>query len=365
MANPLVSICIPTRNRASWLRRSLEHICGQDYDPIEIVISDNASEDDTEEVARAAARVDRRIRYVRHARNLGLYGNHNFCLDAGHGEFICLFHDHDEHSRSIVSTYVEFLRCHPRVGVVCSDWDLIDAEGRCLGARVYGVAEVTQGLEYISQTIRSGRSAIGLPGAMIRRSALGALRFDEQAPIGFGDFVVWFRLAEQADVGHINDRLWSWRQDPRSESARSIESMARDYNENLQRYCDEHVARWPGHARLVEEWRRAIHKYLFWALLFEIGLHCRRHRGRVRYHDPTVFEIMDYRLTPEQFQRAMEQLKMHERSAFDRMIRILTTGFVGARITWPLAWATTYHRSARTLLGLREVHPHLPRQGRS
>jgi glycosyltransferase involved in cell wall biosynthesis len=362
--NPLVSICVPTRNRAAALRHSLESICGQDYPALDILISDNASDDGTQDVALAAARADSRVRYVRHPQNIGLYGNHNFCLDESRGEFVCLFHDHDERASSLVSTYVDFLQTHPTVGIVCADWNLVNADGRILAPRVYGVPEVISGLDYITQTMRSGRSAIGLPGAMIRRSALGDLRFDEQAPVGFGDFVVWFRLAERVDVGHINRRLWGWRQDPRSESARTIESMARDYCENLSRYCDEHLARWPQHAALVGEWQRSIHKYLFWALLFEIGLYCKQRRGDAPSDDPTVFEIMDYRLTPEQFRWAMEQLRAHEGGALDRIVRLLTWAFVGARFTWPLAWATEHHRAARALLGLSERHAPPLREGR-
>ena len=50
MRDPLVSICVPTYNRASLLRESLKSICGQDYAPLEILISDNCSDDETEQV---------------------------------------------------------------------------------------------------------------------------------------------------------------------------------------------------------------------------------------------------------------------------------------------------------------------------
>ena len=353
MTDPLVSICIPTRNRATWLREGLRTICGQDYQRLDILISDNASDDETEKVGRAEARADARVRYVRHSRNLGLYGNHNFCLEASRGDFICLFHDHDERDTTLVSTYVEFMRQHPRVGVVCSDWDLVDHDSRLLGAREYHVAPVTSGLDYIAQTLRSGRSAIGVPGAMIRRTALGNIRFDEHAAIGFGDFVVWCRMAETADVGHVSRRLWRWRQDRRSESARTIESMTHDYYENLSRYCDGHLARWPQHARLVGEWRQAIHRYLFWALVFEIGLHFRHDRGPSRREGRTLFEIMDYRLTPEQFQGALDQLKLHQRGLSQRATRALITALINLRMTWPLAWAIKHHVSLGALLGLR------------
>jgi len=353
MPNPLVSICVPTRNRAESLRESLKSLCGQDYDPLEILISDNGSDDGTEEVGLEAAQADRRVRYVRQTQDIGLYGNHNFCLDASRGEFVCLFHDHDERDSSIVSAYVDFLRQHPRVGVVCSDWDLIDYEGRPLGVREHRVPPVTAGLDYIGQTVRSGRSAIGVPGAMIRRSALGDIRFDEAAPIGFGDFVVWFRLAEHADIGHVSRRLWRWRQDRASESARTIESMTRDYFENLTGYCDDHLARWPQHARLVSGWKHAIHRYLFWALVFEVGLHFRRHRGGAGQDDRTLFEIMDYRLTPAELQRALEQLAVHEQGVTERLTRAMIAALIRMKVTWPLAWATEHHASLRAVLGLR------------
>ena len=68
---------MPTRNRAEGLARSLASTCGQDYGRLEILISDNASDDDTERVCRETAAADSRIRYIRQQQNIGLYGNHN------------------------------------------------------------------------------------------------------------------------------------------------------------------------------------------------------------------------------------------------------------------------------------------------
>lgn len=353
MSGPLVSIGIPTRNRGPWLKESLRSILGQDYRSLDILISDNGSDDETEQVGTEAARADTRVRYVRHPENIGLHGNHNFCLGASQGDFVCLFHDHDERDTTIISTYVEFMQRHPQVGVVCSDWDLIDRDGRLLGTRESKAAPVTRGLDYISQTIRSGRTAVGLPGAMIRRSALGDIRMDEAAKIGFGDFPVWFRLAETSDIGHVDGRLWRWRQDLRSESARTIESMSVDFEENLTRYCHEHLSRWPDHAQLVGEWRRAIHRYLFWALVFEVGLHFRRPRAVERETERTLFEIMNYRLTPGQFAHALDLLSVHQRGPVERTVRAMIGLMIQSGVTWPLAWATEHHASFGALLGFR------------
>lgn len=71
MEKPLLSICIPTYNRADCLRRALESIVDQDrFEEIEIVISDNCSTDNTNEIGLHYSGRYRNIRYHRNARNL-------------------------------------------------------------------------------------------------------------------------------------------------------------------------------------------------------------------------------------------------------------------------------------------------------
>ncbi len=356
MTQPLVSICVPTHNRADALKTTLPSILEQDYKALEILISDNASTDGTEALCRALAERDPRVRYVRHPKNIGLYGNHNFCLDSARGEFLSFFHDHDERDRRIVTLYVEFLQAHPRVGVVCSDWDLIDEQGTPLGRRAYGAREVTPGLEYIDETLRSGRSSVATPGAMIRRQALGEIRFDEHGAIGFGDFPVWFQMAEQHDIGHIPKTLWRWRQSGNAQSARTIESMAQDYSGNLSRYCDEHLARWPEHAKRVARWKKAIRCYLFWALAFEVGLYFRKdHRRPLRAQDrPTVFEIFGYQLTPEAFERTLTQLRHYRTGWLQHVAFAFICLSTQLKLTLPLRWATQNTALFRKLLRLSE-----------
>lgn len=354
MGDPLVSVCIPTYNRAASLRCSVGLIQAQDYRNLDILISDNASEDETPAVCRDLAARDPRIRYVRHPKNIGLYGNHNFCIDEARGDFLCLFHDHDEHLPEAVGQYVAFLERHPEAGIVCSDWDLIDEQGAVVGARTFHVAEVTPGLDYIGQTIRAGRSSIGIPGAMVRRSALGKIRLDEAAPIGFGDFVVWFQIAERHAIGHIPQRLWSWRQQRASQSARTIESLTHDYRENLGRYCDDHLRRWPDHAALVRRWRADIERYIFWALAFELALHSRRQLGAPpKRGAQTLFEINDYDLSPEQVAHARREMRRHRRGLAQSAVWLAIELSMRLRIPWPLAWSTYYHASLRSVLRLR------------
>jgi hypothetical protein len=357
MVNPLVTICVPTRNRVASLDKSISNILRQDYASIEVIISDNASSDGTEAFCRDLQRSDSRVTYVRHPRNIGLHGNLNFCLSAGAGEFLCNFHDHDHHHHAIVSTYVAFLLQHPDVGLVCSDWELIDEEGRCLGARDHDVEPVMLGLDYIERTIRSGRSSIGIPGAMIRRSALGSVRFVDSAPVGYGDFPIWFEIAEKWSVGHVSGRLWSWTQSAGSQSEGTVTSMTQQYYENMMQYCEAHLRRWPDHGETVARWKSSVRRFLFWALAYEVALYCRSKKmsGRVDPASsslPTRYELMNYSLRPEELRDVLAQLWSYSAGVGQRLVALLMNVFIKLNVTWPLAWSAAHHAKLRGILGL-------------
>ena len=76
-ARPLVSIGIPTYQRAKTLDRAVESALAQSYANIEIVICDDGSNDATEIICRDLSRRDARVRYLRSPANLGLAANHN------------------------------------------------------------------------------------------------------------------------------------------------------------------------------------------------------------------------------------------------------------------------------------------------
>jgi glycosyltransferase involved in cell wall biosynthesis len=337
------------------LRESLKTICAQDYAPLEILISDDASTDETEHLCRSLAQQDPRIRYIRQPQRLGLYPNHNFCINESRGDFFCLLHDDDQHHPQLVSESVSFLLRHPEVGIVCSDWDLLNDAGQVIGVRDHDVPEVVPGLDYIGRTIRSGQSWIGCPGAIIRRSAIGAVRFREDGPIGFADFVVWFQIAERASIGHIARRLWRYRLHRQSLSRRTIESLTRDYDVNMNQYCDDYLARWPDHGKLVQRWRADIHRYLFWALAYELGLHFRRTQevSSRASTNRSVFEITDYVLTPEEVQSVRAQLRRYRTGPTQAVVFALLEALQELRLTRPLGWVTQHAGSVRSVLSLK------------
>ncbi|WP_043630994.1 glycosyltransferase family 2 protein [Nonomuraea candida] len=91
----LVSIALPVRNGAGRLEPVVRSVLAQDYGNLELVISDNASTDATEELCRDLAAGDRRIVYHRHPRNVGLLNNFQHAARISRGAFVRWIGDDD------------------------------------------------------------------------------------------------------------------------------------------------------------------------------------------------------------------------------------------------------------------------------
>jgi glycosyltransferase involved in cell wall biosynthesis len=123
---PKVSIAIPTYNSAEYLREAIHSILRQQLDNLEIVISDNASEDHTEEVVRSFQ--DPRIRYLRNEQNIGSGRNLDRCLHLATGEYVKLLCADDVLLDGIVARQVAVLDNEPGVTLVSCNLSLTDAE---------------------------------------------------------------------------------------------------------------------------------------------------------------------------------------------------------------------------------------------
>jgi glycosyltransferase involved in cell wall biosynthesis len=85
--NPRVSLGMPVYNGENFIKEAIDSLLAQTFKDFELIISDNASTDRTEEICREYAAKDRRIRYYRNEQNLGAAQNHNCVFELSRGEY--------------------------------------------------------------------------------------------------------------------------------------------------------------------------------------------------------------------------------------------------------------------------------------
>mgnify|MGYP000031678607 CR=1 FL=1 len=130
-ARPLVTIGIPTYNRAeTFLPISLGSALAQDYEPLEIIVSDNCSTDSTAEIVQSMS--DSRVRYLQQPTNLGPLPNYQRCLDAASGSYFMLLQDDDQIDPDFVSTCMAAVDGRSDIGYIRTGTRVIDASGTVL-----------------------------------------------------------------------------------------------------------------------------------------------------------------------------------------------------------------------------------------
>lgn len=114
---PTVSIGMPVYNGASTVRDAINSLLAQTHTDFELIISDNASTDDTEEICRKYATLDRRVRYVRQQKNIGARPNFRFVLNEGQGPFFMWAAADDTWHTRFLEACVSSLRAHEDAGM--------------------------------------------------------------------------------------------------------------------------------------------------------------------------------------------------------------------------------------------------------
>src|SRR4051812_1322910 len=92
--NPVVSVILPTYNRAGLVTRAIDSVVRQTFECWELLVVDDASQDDTERVV--AQYDDARVRYIRRPVNGGVSAAQNTGIDHARGELVAFLHSDDE-----------------------------------------------------------------------------------------------------------------------------------------------------------------------------------------------------------------------------------------------------------------------------
>jgi glycosyltransferase involved in cell wall biosynthesis len=174
----LVSVGLPVRNGARTLEPAIKSVLAQDHEHLELVISDNASTDATEELCRDLANSDRRIVYHRHAENVGLLNNLVHVIGMSRGTFFRMLGDDDELAPRYVSRCLEPFADDRRLILVTSQIRYTNSDG----------SSYTR--SYLGRALRSDdrlerfKEFLNLPEGMVldplyglmRRTAVAAIR---------------------------------------------------------------------------------------------------------------------------------------------------------------------------------------------
>lgn len=278
LKTPLVTIGIPTYNRAAWLKESLTSCLTQSYGDIEIVVCDNASSDATCFVVKCLG--DPRIKYFRHDRTVPAIDNWNSCWKFANGEYMTYLSDDDLLEPDYVSSLVELAEANPEVTLYRCRISAVDLSGKVLSF-FSEFPSSESGEEFFIERIRTGRPQF-LSGFLFRKADIQAVGgfHDIGFPAAlYADDYLWFRMAFRgAGVISTNQVLWSCRDHPDQISRQKLDLYA--VFRNVRRYVDllVHLARENCCSSETLDYLK--HEYGHRVISMWINLEIRRQRAR-------------------------------------------------------------------------------------
>ncbi len=211
----LISVVIPVYNRAHCIGRSLESVCAQGINDLEVLVGDDASTDGTPE---KVLELMPEAKVIRLPANRGAAAARNAVLRLAQGEFVACLDSDDEWLPGKLEKQLAFLRAHPEVALVGTGHFLACMDGS-------RVAFPGKNPSDWRRELQSAASFHGASTPMVRRKAIGEVGLQDERLRVLEDWDWLLRMAERFPIHVIPDPLSVIHENNPSDPDRTVESM--------------------------------------------------------------------------------------------------------------------------------------------
>lgn len=197
----LVSVIIPSYNRAFSIGRAIQSVLDQTYKNLELIIVDDGSTDNTEEVVKDFK--NPQIRYIKHKQNKGGGAARNTGIKSAKGEFIAFLDSDDQWLPSKVRKQLDIFQNSPeQTGVVFCGVYYVDYKS----GKIIDTIEPDYRGDILDVILNRG-SGPSLPAAVVKRECFNkAGLFDERFP-SYQDADLWVRIAKLYQFDYAKECL--------------------------------------------------------------------------------------------------------------------------------------------------------------
>ncbi len=226
---PKISIVLPSYNRAHYLPGAIESCLKQSFKDFELIIVDDCSKDDSVEIARGYAKLDKRVKLIVNAENKKLPGTLNAGFGEAKGEYLTWTSDDNLYHFDALRIMREALDSMQDVGLVYTDYSLIDDAGNN-GKRIY-----QEPPEFLP--VRDCVGACFMYRADVARK-IG--EYNEDMFL-MEDYEYWLRMGLVTKLHHIAEALYFYRLHSQSLTQRRAEEIRKAKNCLKELYQDKYV----------------------------------------------------------------------------------------------------------------------------
>jgi len=200
---PTVSVVVPCYNYGRFLPAAVQSVLEQDAVNLDIIIVDDASTDNSAQVAFGMAVDEPRIRVIRHDMNMGHIATYNDGLSRATGDYVVLLSADDLLAPGSLARSAALMEAHPEIGLVYGfPCEFSDVPPPTRPRRTSWT--LWSGHEWVKLMCSRGSNIIMNPEAVVRRSVLDQLIGYRNDMPHAADMDFWLRAASISGVGRVN-----------------------------------------------------------------------------------------------------------------------------------------------------------------
>jgi hypothetical protein len=208
---PRVSVVVPCYNYAGYLSACVRSALAQEGVDVDVTIVDDASTDGSDDVARALAHSDARVRLFVHPSNKGHIATFNEALGHATAPYVVKLDADDVLTPGSLRRSVDVFHAHPDVVLVYGRVGWLQGDDPPPNpVERKGSVKVWSGQEWIRRRVAGGANVIVQPEVMIRTAALHLVGGHRSDVPDASDFNLWLRLATRGDVARLRGPVQGW-----------------------------------------------------------------------------------------------------------------------------------------------------------
>lgn len=201
-----IDVVVPCYRYGRFLRECVESVLVQDVPKIRVLIIDDASPDETPDVAADLIRKDSRVSFVRHSINRGHIATYNEGIDWTSGNCMLLLSADDYLLPGALSRTLNFMEAHPEVAFTFGNFMSLGRDGalRTNTTMMVGASSrVMTGRDFVE--LSGSQNIVSTPTAVVRTALLKRLGGYRPELPHSGDMELWLRLSAYGSVGYISE----------------------------------------------------------------------------------------------------------------------------------------------------------------
>lgn len=205
MSSPLVTVFITAYNAEKYIAEALESIINQTYRNLEILVVNDASEDNTLKIIESYQDKDNRIRLINNNKNRGIPYNRNLGLTEANGKYLAIMDSDDLSDPNRIYKQVNYMEKNPEIDAIGTHYKVIGSKFRNKISSRYNTPEEIKVRLLFANPIAN-------PTSMIRKNTLEKynIRYNNEFFVA-QDYDLWLQISKVGKIAILPDYLLTYR----------------------------------------------------------------------------------------------------------------------------------------------------------